>query len=311
MRDTFFKTLEEMMSVEKKVVFITADLGFKLFDSMARRFPDRVLNVGIRESAMVGLAAGLSKEGFLPFLYSIAPFTTFRCLEQIRVDLCYNRLPAVIVGVGAGLAYGPNGPTHMGIDDIGVMSVLPHMTIVSPCDPCEVRTLLPGFTKLRGPVYLRLARNNDPDCCEGVRQRAKIFDPHVIRQGRDAVVFSYGAIVHDILRVTQELEKEGRGTVKVVSCHTLKPLCEEKIKDCLEGDAPVVVIEEHIAGGGLGSCVALILEQNGVRNKFLHLHLSDKYPDVCGDRIYLLQRDGLSRPHIKKALSALCNRERT
>ena len=130
------------MGSNKKIVFITADLGFMLFDRLAARHPDRVINVGVREATMIGIAAGLSKEGFLPFVYSLAPFVTLRCLEQVRVDLCYNRLSTVLVGVGSGFAYGPNGPTHMGIEDVGVMSSLPNLAILSPCDAYEVRCIV-------------------------------------------------------------------------------------------------------------------------------------------------------------------------
>jgi transketolase len=254
---------------------------------------------------MVGLAAGLSKEGFKPFLYSIVPFCTFRCIEQIRVDLCYNNLFAVIVGAGGGLSYGFDGPTHLGIDDIGAMSALPNMTILSPCDPFEIKSLLPQVIKLHSPVYLRLARNNDPDCHKGTARSAKIYDPSVIRNGRDAVIFSYGAIVSDILCVLDELEKEGLGAVKLLSCHTIKPIKEGKIVNCLKGDTPVIVIEEHFSSGGLGSCIALILKRNSIKNRFFHLHLPDKYPNMCGDRMYLLERSKLSRAHIKKFLSGL------
>ncbi len=305
MRDAFFTSIEELMSADKKIVFVTADLGFKLFDRIARKFPGRVINVGIRESAMVGLGAGLSKEGFLPFLYSIAPFSTFRCIEQIRVDLCYNDLPAVIVGVGGGLAYGPNGPTHMGIDDIGVMSALPNMTIVSPCDPLEVKALLPQIVKMPGPVYLRLARNGDPCCNKSAAHKARISAPSVIRNGRDAVVFSYGAIVNDILHVTGELDRVGLFDVKLVSCHTIKPLNEKAVMDCVKKDRPVIVIEEHVACGGLGSAISMIMNRKAAKNRFFHMHLPDKYPDVCGDRKYLLERSNLSRAHIKKALVKL------
>jgi len=310
MRDAFFSSLEMLMTSDKRVVFITADLGFKLFDRIAMKFPDRVINVGIREAAMVGLAAGLSKEGFLPFLYSIAPFSTLRCLEQIRVDLCYNNLPAVIVGVGGGLAYGLNGPTHMGIDDVGVMNALPNMTIVSPCDPFEVRSLLPQIAKLSGPVYLRLARNGEPDCRGSIKRKVRMSAPCIIRPGRDAVIFSYGPIINDILRVAKDIEKESYGNVKLVSCHTIKPLDDKNIISCLEGNSPVIVIEEHVASGGLGSSIALILKRNSIENRFFHLHLADSYPDVCGDRMHLLELNGLSVSCIKKTLSGLLNKQR-
>jgi transketolase len=310
MRDAFFNSLEKLMAVDRKIVFITADLGFKLFDKISLEFPDRVINVGVRESSMIGLAAGLSKEGFLPFVYSIAPFSSFRCIEQIRVDLCYNNLSCIIVGVGGGLAYGPNGPTHMGIDDIGAMSALSNMVVISPCDPTEVKLLLPQAVKLRSPVYLRLARNGEPDCHKTSINLPKIFNSSIIKEGRDAVIFSHGAIMSDILHVVNELKKEGRGSIKLVSCHTLKPLKEKMILSYVKENVPVIVIEENFASGSLGSQVALILQKSLTRNPFLHLHLPDKYPDVCGDRGYLLGRSKLSRSHLKKYLSGMLKSRR-
>ena len=310
MRNSFFQTLEKLMDDNPDIVFITADLGFKLFDRIAKKYPHRVINVGIREGAMIGTAAGLAKEGFLPFVYSFIPFVTLRVIEQIRVDLCYNNVPVVIVGVGSGLAYSLDGPTHMGIEDIGAMSALSNMTIISPCDPFEVKSLLPQLIRLRSPVYFRLARNGEPNCHGSIKQKVKISDPSIIKPGRDVVIFSYGPIINDILHITKELEKESHRNVKLISCHTIKPLDDEKILVCLEGDSPVMVIEEHVADGGLGSRIALILERNSIKNRFFHLHLTDSYPNVCGDRMHLLELNGLSRSCIKKELSGLLNRER-
>jgi len=120
MRDAFFSELRELYAADKRVVFVTGDLGYKLFEPLREIDPDRTINFGVRESAMVGFGAGLARTGMLPFLYSIVPFMTLRCLEQIKLDLCYNHSRVVLVGVGGGYSYGPNGPTHHGIDDLGV-----------------------------------------------------------------------------------------------------------------------------------------------------------------------------------------------
>lgn len=302
MRDAFFSSLEGLMDKNDKVVFITADMGFRLFDKIAEKYPDRVMNVGVREAAMIGLAAGLSKEGFMPFVYSLAPFVTLRSLEQIRNDLCYNKNSAVIVGAGAGLAYGPNGPTHMGIEDVSVMSALSNMTIVSPCDPFEVRSLMPQIISLDGPVYFRLGRNGEPVCRRASGSIPRVRVPSVIRTGGDALVISYGAIVYDVLAVIAEIEKDNDVSLGLISHHTVKPLNEKAVLSLIRRDVPVIVIEEQVSNGALGSGIALILKRNSVSNPFYHLHLPDSYPDVCGDRDYLLRRGKLSPAHIKRAL---------
>jgi len=296
------------MDSNKKIVFITADLGFKLFDGIAARHPQRVINVGIREATMVGIAAGLSKEGFLPFVYSIVPFVTLRCLEQIRVDLCYNNLPAVLVGVGSGFAYGPNGPTHMGIEDVGVMNALPNMAILSPCDAHEVRMLVPQAIRLKIPVYVRLARTGEPLCYNHNAPDPKIGCPSVLKEGTDAVVIAYGAMVHEVLTAVNESEQETGRSIRVISWHTLKPLQEESILPLFKDDIPIMVIEEQLPGGGLGSQLALFLQERASHHPFAHLHLPDEYPNRCGDREYLLESGKLSKPHIKRGIADFLNK---
>lgn len=298
------------MGRNRKIVFMTGDLGYKLFDGIAAQYPDRVINAGIREAAMVGIAAGLSKEGFLPLVYSIVPFVTLRCMEQIRVDLCYNNLPAVLVGVGSGLAYGANGPTHMGIEDVGAMGALPNMTILSPCDAVEVRTLLPQAVRLKSPVYLRLARSGEPTCHgESSGRPLKIGCPSVLQEGTDATVVTYGAMTGEVLRAARELEKEKGFSLRVVSWHTLKPFREEGMTELFRGDVPVMVIEEQMPGGGLGSRLALWMKTNAICAPLVHLHLPEAYPNICGDREYLLSLGGLSKRHIKDRIAQLLERE--
>jgi transketolase len=304
MRDAFFETLERLMARNENVVFLTADLGFKLFDRIAAQYPARVFNVGIREATMIGIAAGLSKEGFLPVVYSLVPFVTLRCIEQIRVDLCYNNLAAVLVGVGSGFAYGPNGPTHMGLEDVGAMSALPNLAILSPCDAHEVRALLPQAMRLNMPVYMRLARAGEPRCYDEDAPVPKLGHPSVLKRGADVVVITYSTMVHDVLTAVDELERETGCSIGVVSWHTIKPLKEGSIRLVLRDDIPVMVIEEQMSGGSLGSRVALFLKEHGMDNPFRHLALPEVYPNVCGDRESLLDRSKLSKRHLKRKMKA-------
>jgi len=308
MRDAFFETLERLMDRNPKIVFMTADLGFKLFDRIDALYPHRVINVGIREATMIGIAAGLSKEGFLPFVYSIVPFVTLRCIEQIRVDLCYNNLSAVLVGVGSGFAYGPNGPTHMGIEDIGVMGALPNLTILSPCDACEVRMLLPQVIRLKTPVYVRLARTGEPLCHHPNNHKLKVGCPSMLKEGSDVAVVTYGRITHEVLTAARELEQEKGHSIRVVSWHTLKPLKEKWILPLFRDGSPVIVIEEQVSGGSLGSRLALFLKEHAIHSPFYHLYLPDEYPNICGDREYLLGRSKLSKTHIKSKIKKFLNK---
>src|SRR3974390_3737929 len=137
MRNAFVSALSEAAREDARLVFLTADLGYKIFDSFAPEFGGLFIDVGVAEATMIGAAAGLALGGMRPFVYSIAPFATLRCLEQIRDDLCYHSLPVTVVGVGGGYSYGPNGATHHALEDIAVMRALPGMTVVCPGDPVE------------------------------------------------------------------------------------------------------------------------------------------------------------------------------
>ena len=151
MRDAFVRTLTALADDDPRVVLLTADLGFKLFDEFERRCPGRFFNLGVAEANMISVAAGLALDGRRPFAYSIVPFVTARCLEQIRNDACEMELPVTVVGVGGGYAYGPNGPTHHGVDDIGMMRTLPGMTVIAPCDPRETAGAVRATLDQHGP----------------------------------------------------------------------------------------------------------------------------------------------------------------
>ena len=134
MRNAFAKELEQIARQDKRVVLLSGDIGNRMFDSFQNQFPERFYNCGIAESSMMSIAAGLALNGFRPFVYTITPFTTLRCMEQIKIDVCYHEAPVTIVGKGSGLSYAQLGPTHHSLDDIGAMRLLPKMNVYCPCD---------------------------------------------------------------------------------------------------------------------------------------------------------------------------------
>jgi transketolase len=158
MRTTFIQTLCEIAERDERVWLLTADLGYSVLEPFAERFPSRFLNVGVAEQNMIGVAAGLAHSGKMPFVYSIANFPTLRCFEQIRNDVCYHEANVKIVAVGGGFAYGAQGYTHHGVEDLGVMRLLPNMIVVAPGDPVETRGATLAMAAHRGPCYLRLGK---------------------------------------------------------------------------------------------------------------------------------------------------------
>ena len=163
MRKAFIKKLIELARKDSDIYLLTGDLGFSVLESFQREFPERFINIGISEQAMIGVAAGLAMMGKKVFVYSILPFVTMRCFEQVRVDLCYQNLPVRLVGVGAGLNYGTAGATHHAIEDISVMRSLPNLSVLSPGSCKEVEALLDQANELKGPAYFRLSKSQDPD----------------------------------------------------------------------------------------------------------------------------------------------------
>jgi transketolase len=308
-RDAFYDELLTHFRQDRRTVFLTGDLGYKLFDKLRDHDPQRVINCGIREAGMIGYAAGLAKTGLLPFVYSIAPFATLRCLEQIKIDLCYNRARVVVVGVGGGYAYGPNGPTHHGIDDIGALSCLPGLTIWTPSDPHEVRCCVREASVLDGPAYLRLGRNSEPQIFGSQRGTPAIGQPAVVREGEDGVILTCGFILHEVLRAADLLAEQGIHP-RVVRLATLRPYPEVYLRTLVAEGKPLLSVEEHVSAGGLGQETARVVAEAGYGNPFRMLAVSGGFPDACYDRDTLLARSGLDAAGIAGCFAELAARGR-
>lgn len=254
MRNTFAKTLHDLAAADDRVVMLSADIGNRLFDDFKEKFPTRFYNCGIAEANMIGMAAGMAASGLRPICYTITPFVTTRCLEQIRVDLCYHHLPVIIAGVGSGLGYAELGATHHACEDIAMLRVLPGMTVVCPADPVEVRLAMKAALSLDGPCYLRLGKKGEPV----VHDRDPDFvigKSLPVRDGDDVCVLSTGAILPVVLEARDLLQAKNI-SVRVESFHTVKPLDETCLTRVMESYNLVVTVEEHSVIAGLGSAIA-------------------------------------------------------
>jgi|UniRef100_A0A7C4KIU4 transketolase len=307
MRNAFFSELADLMVHDSRIVFITGDLGYKLFDPLADIDPERVINFGIRESAMVGFAAGLAKTGMLPFIYSIVPFITLRCLEQIKIDLCYNRCTAVVVGVGGGLTYGTNGPTHHGVEDVGVLSCLPGLTIWTPCDSQEVRACLRASGDMAQPAYLRLGRGGEPLLHQPDGPLPDIAEPLVYGSVEQGMIISFGHILHEVQQARKLLRQRGLEPA-VVHLPTMQPFPQRRVAELLAAGGPVLTVEEHVANGGLGSKVAVVMAESGLSQKLRRLALDRGFPESCMDRQTSLAWAGLDPVAIAAAYQDLAKR---
>ena len=193
MRDAFIRTLIERARVDKRVFLIIGDLGFGVVEGFAAEFPERFVNAGVSEQSMIGVAAGLADSGYHPFVYSIANFPTFRCLEQLRNDVCYHKLPTTVVSVGAGFAYGALGYSHHAVEDAAVMRALPGMTVVSPADPWETSKATLALADLSSPSYLRLGRRENQSFLEeSPATLSRSACPFATRRARASLFSSWG-----------------------------------------------------------------------------------------------------------------------
>ncbi len=308
MRDAFFAALFDLFEADRRVVFLTGDLGYKLFDRLKACDPKRVINVGVREGLMIGCAAGLAHAGHLPFAYSIAPFVTLRCLEQIKISLSYNRSRVIVVGVGGGYCYGHNGPTHFGLEDLALMSAIPDMTVWTPADPLEVQACVRAAPDLTGPAYLRLGRNGEP-VLRDPRETISPWRAFVRPNRREGVIITNGFLLSEVLRAVETIQTEGVAPA-VVHFPTTEPLDAETLAEILAGGIPVVTAEEHIQSGGLGQRIALFIAEHGLGNPMRCLCAPLGYPKTCLNRSELLTFAGLDAPAIASAFLDLWLRQR-
>jgi transketolase len=306
MRDAFVKSLLELAKEDKRIFLLTADIGTFTFDIFRQTFPNRFINFGIAEQNMMGAAAGLALSGKIPFVYTIAPFVTMRCFEQIRVDVCYHNLNVKIVGVGTGLAYGSLGPTHQTVEDIAITRALPNMTVISPADPLEAKKVTRAAVLYSGPVYIRLGRSGEPVVYESDYEY-QIGRAVSLREGKEATLIATGVMVYNTLKAAEILSKEEGIEVRVINMHTLKPLDQEVIEKASKQTRGIITVEEHSLIGGLGSAVGEIVSEKKNKIFFRRIGLNDAFCSSYGNYEELKEMYGLSVSALVNAVKNILN----
>lgn len=293
MRKVFFETLQEIFKGDKSVYLMTADLGVKFFEDFKNIDPQRVVNVGVAETNMIGVASGLALAGKNVYCYSIIPFLTMRALEQIRVDLGYPNLSVKLLGAGGGLVYGVEGMTHHAIEDIAIMRSLPNLSVVCPGDAKEAEALARASVSHQGPLYIRFGRDSDPEV-NGENFQFKIGKGIVVKEGKDLCLLATGTMLY-LGKIVSDVLAEGGVNASLVSLHTVKPLDEELVRDCAKKYRVIFTLEEHSILGGLGGAVAEVLAESGYDGIFKRIGIKDCYsfPEV-GSPDYLREKAGLS-----------------
>jgi len=284
MRQAFARALLELAANDDRILLLTADLGFMVWEPFAHTYPQRFLNVGVAEQNMIALATGLADSGFIPFTYSIATFATLRPYEFIRNGPIHHRLPVRIVGVGQGHEYGYAGPTHHGLEDVGVMRLQPGITIIAPADTEQTGNALKATYDLPGPVYYRLGKN-DHVSLSGLNGRFTLARAEVIREGDALLWVTMGAVAVEVARAADTLTRKGiSSTVLVVS--SLNPGPEEELAE-FAGRFPFVIsVEAHYAVGGLGSFVSEVIAERGLGCRVIRRGISSMVSGTSGDQNY-------------------------
>jgi transketolase len=265
-RSVIGSTLAELGADYDNLWVLTPDIGATLVE-FRDTYPERFLDVGLAEQACVGIAAGLAYDGNIPVVSGMLPFLSMRALEQIRTDVCYPNLPVKIIGTHGGLV-GNGGSTHYAVEDLALMCALTNMTVTSIGDPLMVGEVIRQSMTMQGPIYIRLAvGKKDMVLYEPGQHEVRIGKGIVAREGADATIFTHGTTVAQALQAAEEVAKDGR-SVRVVDMFTLKPIDEELILRCAEEtDGRFVVLEDHLAYGGLASRIADVLTDRGVSLK--------------------------------------------
>jgi transketolase len=291
-RNTFAQTILEFAKVDPRIILITGDLGFGVLDDFQKLLPRQFINAGIAEQSMMSMAAGLASQGYRPFVYSIANFPTFRCLEQIRNDVSYMGNPVTIVSVGSGVSYGPHGYTHHAVEDLSIMRIFSNMRIFTPMDPEEVKKSLELILKQQEPAYLRLGKGGEENFTEANLN----LDFNTIRRGSSGTICWIGSIGKVAIE-SGDLLSKSNVDVSLISMFAPTDECiAQMLMENLE--KPVLTVEEHIVKGGFGSWVLEIASEINYKGRVATVGINSKNHSAIGSQSYLRNLSGLTKDQL-------------
>lgn len=302
MRMSVVETLQELMKDNDKVVALEADLGGASgFAKIEKTNPDRFINVGIAEANMVGVAAGLSVTGFVPFIHSFAPFVSRRVFDQVFLSGAYAHTTINIYGSDPGFTVGPNGGTHTTWEDVALMRSIPNAVVCDAADDTQMEWIIKEFSKLEGIHYVRGNRKPVPN----MYKKGSTFElgkGNLIKEGKDVLVIAAGQLVSDAMDAAQALEKDGI-SVEVIDMFTIKPIDADLILKKAAGKKAVITFENHSITGGLGSAVAEVLADNGVGVELTRLGVNEQFGQV-GTPDFLQKEFKLTADDLKAVIKA-------
>ncbi|RZU13535.1 transketolase subunit B [Kribbella rubisoli] len=300
-RDAYVETLAQLAEADHRIVGVVNDsVGSSKLNSFRKAFPDRLINVGIAEQDMVGVASGLANGGRIPFVSAASCFLTARALEQIKADVAYSNTNVKLCGMSPGVAYGELGPTHHSVEDIAWLRAIDGIRIIVPADPIETAAALRWAAASEGPVFIRVSRMSVPKVYSDDYE-FRLGKAITVRDGNDVTVISNGTVLWRALAAAERLAEEGIST-RVLSMPTVKPLDTDAVVAAARETAGIVTAEEAVTAGGLGGAVAeTVVQHHPARVSILG------FPEFAptGSAGYLLDRYGLSPEGIADAARKL------
>ncbi len=308
MRATFAKTVTEMGLRDKRVLLLTADLGFMALEPFSNALPGQFYNIGVAEQNMLGVATGLAEAGYRPYCYSIITFASLRPFEFIRNGPVLHHLPVRIVGMGAGYEYGYAGPTHHGIDDAASLRPQRGLTIVSPADFEQARTALVDTADLPGPIYYRLGKD-DSNTVAGLNGRFRLGRVEIVRTGSDVLFVTMGTASHDVVRASETLLREHGMTATVAIVSSFNPSPVDDLRELVTHNRRIVSVEAQVVDGALGSLVAETIAECGSGSTLVRCGVREKPDGKSGSQSFYNRRSKIDAESIVDVAVALCSRE--
>lgn len=304
MRTAFSDTLTRLAGANPQILLLTGDHGYALFDSFRQQFPQRYINAGIAEQNMVGMAAGLARQGFKPIVYGLSAFVPVRVLEQIKLDVAHDNLPVVFIGDGAGLVYSTLGTSHQSTEDIACTRAIPNMALYSPADRFEMVACMDAALSASQPAYLRMGKADLGDVHSKIPDISTGGLLPITQAGQRIAFVGTGSMVITALDLAKEFPDSSVWSVPVI-----KPLAAVQVAKICATHSFVVVMEEHSIYGGLGSAVAEVAAEVAIA-RVLRVGVDDRFTRHCGSYDYVIREHGLDSVSIAQRVCDFVGRPR-
>ncbi len=301
MRKTCLNSVYELAKQDPRVVFIGSDLGPGTLAEMQREMPERFFMEGVSEQHIIGMAAGLALDGYIPYVNTIATFLSRRCYEQVAIDLCLQNLPVRLIANGGGMVYAPLGPTHLATEDMAIMRALPNMSVVAPADAEQMARLMPQTLEHKGPLYIRLGKGGD-EVITPPESNIEIGKALLLREPGEVLIAATGVMAQRSLGAAEILRAEGI-ECGVIDLHTVKPLDRDALLRRLPGVKLLVTVEEHVLAGGFGSAVVeTLLDAGAALPPVKRLGIPDQFTTQYGSQDNLMEGFGLQAEPIAASI---------